>query len=292
MKKCAYLTMQDPGDYVTDYDVSYAAMAAHGWDVDTVAWRDATLDWNHFSAVYICTPWDYPQHQAQFLEVLQNIENSAAVLVNPLPLVHWTLAKTYLRDLQQRGADIVPSLWFEEYDARQFAGCFAALNSDKLVIKPAVGANAQDTYVLHDPVTPVLAAQLQAIFAGRPFFVQPFIENILTEGEFSLFYFAGEYSHAILKVPKAGDFRVQEEHGGNIRSVQPCTGLLATGQQLLSLVAPRPVYARADFVRGADDRFLLMELELIEPSLYLRMHDSAAQRFAAAFDEYVNGVMN
>jgi len=284
--------MQDPGDYVTDYDVSFAAMAARGWSVDTVAWRDATLDWNDFDAVYICTPWDYPQHQAQFLEVLHNIEKSTAVLVNPLPLVQWTLSKTYLRDLERRGAAIVPSLWFEEFAAPQLADCFATFGSDRLIIKPAIGANAQDTYLLQAPVAPALAARLQSVFAGRPFFVQPFIETIRTEGEFSLFYFAGGYSHAILKTPKAGDFRVQEEHGGAIRSVQPCAGLLATGQQLLSLVEPRPVYARADFVRAADDRFLLMELEVIEPSLYLRMDDGAADRFAAAFDEYVNGAMH
>ena len=242
--------------------------------------------WDDYDAVYICTPWDYPQHAAEFLEVLQSIEDSAAVLVNPLALVHWSLVKTYLRELQQRGADIVPSIWFDTLEAGQLAGCFTTLDTDTLIIKPAVGANAQDTYILHDPVPAATLAKLKSIFRARPFFVQPFIDNIRSEGEFSLFYFSGEYSHAILKVPRAGDFRVQEEHGGDIQSVQPPAELLAAGQRILALVEPRAVYLRADFVRAADGRFLLMELELIEPSLYLRMDEGAPDRFAAAFDSY------
>lgn len=281
--------MQDPGDFVTDYDVSFAAMAARGWQVETVCWRDASLDWNSFDAVYICTPWDYTQHLQQFLEVLQSIEDSTAVLVNPLSLVHWTLEKTYLADLQQRGADIVPSRWFDDFDEQQIADCFQAFDAAKLIIKPTVGANAQDTYVLQEPIPAAMLAMLRSTFHQRAFFVQPFIDNIQAEGEFSLFYFGGDYSHAIRKVPKAGDFRVQEEHGGDIQSVQPSAALLAAGQRVLSLVKPQPVYVRADFVRGIDGRFLLMELELIEPSLYLRMEAGAADRFAAAFDQYVSG---
>jgi hypothetical protein len=265
-------------------------MSARGWQVETVAWREASADWESFDAVYICTPWDYPQHLQQFLEVLQCIEDSTAVLVNPLPLVHWTLQKTYLADLQQCGADIVPSCWFARFDGQQIADCFEEFDATRLIIKPTVGANAQDTYVLQQPLSAATMVMLQSTFRDRAFFVQPFVDNVQSEGEFSLFYFGGEYSHAILKVPKAGDYRVQEEHGGDIRSVQPCAALLVTGHRVLSLVEPQPVYVRADFVRGIDGRFLLMELELIEPSLYLRMDHGAAERFATAFDNYVSGV--
>lgn len=279
--------MADPGDFVTDYDVSFSAMAELGWDVDTVAWRDPSHEWNAYDAVYICTPWDYPQHKDEFVRVLQDIDDSRAVLVNPMPLVHWTLAKTYLRDLEQRGAPIVPSVWIDEIDAAQIPGWFDTLATDSVVIKPEVGANAQDTYVLKNPVKPEMVSHLLATFGSRPFFVQPFMQSILLDGEYSLFYFSGEYSHAIRKVPKAGDFRVQEEFGGDIQKVQPSAKLLAAGQTVMSLIAPQPVYARIDFVRAADDQFLVMELELIEPSLYLRMDTAAAARFASAFDHYV-----
>jgi glutathione synthase/RimK-type ligase-like ATP-grasp enzyme len=204
-----------------------------------------------------------------------------------MPLVHWTLAKTYMRDLEQRGAAIVPSIWIDEIDAAQIPGWFDALATDSVVIKPQVGANAQDTYLLSHPLQPEMVSLLLATFHARPCFVQPFMQNILLDGEYSLFYFGGTYSHAIRKVPKAGDFRVQEEHGGDIQKVQPSAELLAAGQSVMSLIEPQPVYARIDFVRAADEQFLVMELELIEPSLYLRMDTAAAGRFAAAFDRFV-----
>ncbi|HNP64298.1 MAG TPA: hypothetical protein PKH39_10220 [Woeseiaceae bacterium] len=283
-KTVAYLTMADAGDYVTDYHVSFEAMQALGWAVETVDWR-STQDWNRFDAVYICTPWDYPQHVDEFRGVLRAIDQSSACLFNDLAIVDWNLEKTYLRDVQNRGDDIVPSTWYDGFVASQLPAFFREHESNKLVIKPTVGANAQDTFVLTNPVDGELSAKLQVAFSNRRFFVQPFIENIRTEGEFSLFFFNGAYSHAILKTPKAGDFRVQEEHGADIVSVAPPEGLLPVAEQVFSHIEPMPVYGRGDWVRGPDGRFLLMELELIEPSLYLRTDRNAATRFAAAFNQ-------
>ncbi len=246
VKRCAYLTMHDPGDFVTDYELSFDAMAALGWCVDTVPWRDTSIDWNEFDAVYICTPWDYPQDAELFMHVLETIDASSAHLLNSLSLVKWTLTKTYLRDLEARGAAIVPSIWFDDID---------------------------------------LARHLQKTFDGRPFFVQPFMQNVQSEGEYSLFFFGGEYSHAILKTPEPGDFRCQEEHGADIKAITATNIQVETAQRLLALIDPQPVYVRADFVRDAGDSFLLMELELIEPSLYLRTDARAADRFARAFDK-------
>ncbi len=286
-KCCAYLTMTNPGDYVMDYELSYGAMAERGWQVRPVAWLDPKIDWDEFDAVYICTPWDYPDHPQRFLQLLETIDQSRAHLVNPLPLVHWTLQKTYLRDLEQQGASIVPSLWFDDIDVAGVEDWFTSIGSDTLVIKPVIGVSAHDTYVLNRPVDATLTAQLATTFADRPFFVQPFADNIRTEGEFSLFFFSGKYSHAILKTPKSGDFRVQEEYGADIRSVTPPSDLIAAAKDVLGLIAPEPVYVRIDYVRGNDGGFWLMELELIEPALYLRMDANAPDRFAAAFDAYV-----
>jgi glutathione synthase/RimK-type ligase-like ATP-grasp enzyme len=285
VKRCAYLTMQDPGEFVTDYDVSFDAMAVLGWQVETVPWRDTSIDWDGFDAVYICTPWDYPEHPNQFMQVLESIDASSAVLLNPLSLVKWSLSKTYLRDLEERGAAIVPGIWFDDIDASQVADWFVDLCTDKIVIKPDVGGNAQDAYVLLDPIPDELTSHLLRTFAKRPFFVQPFMENVQNEGEYSLFFFNGEYSHAILKIPAAGDFRTQEEHGGDIQSIVASQEQIEAAEKVLALVEPQPVYVRADFVRDSNDNYLLMELELIEPSLYLRTDAGAAGRFARAFDE-------
>ena len=153
-----------------------------------------------------------------------------------------------------------------------------------------ISTNATDTYLIERENIPRTAIQLRDIFADRPYVMQPFIEKIQSEGEFSLFYFNNNFSHAIQKTPKRDDFRVQEEHGAEIRAVKPEPALLETADKIMQLVDPVPVYARADFVRGPDGRFLVMELELIEPSLYLRMDAEAPRRFAEAFDEYVTNV--
>lgn len=282
--------MEDPGDFVLDYHLSFASMKALDWQVDTVAWRDSSIDWDNYDAVYICTPWDYPDYAEQFIAVLEAIERSSATLVNELSLVRWTLVKTYLRDLEERGAPIVPSLWFDDIDASQISEWFRAFGTETLVIKPDIGANAKDTYVLENPVPDEMQKHLLVTFENRPFFVQPFVANIQKEGEYALFFFGGEYSHVILKTPTSGDFRVQEEHGADIVSVDPPKQLIDTANAVLALVEPQPVYARADFVRGDNDKFWLMELELIEPSMYLRMDKDAPARFANAFDRYVQRV--
>ena len=152
------------------------------------------------------------------------------------------------------------------------------------MITPQVGANAEDTFVLTDPVPGGKLDELAATFAGRPHFLQPFVASVRTEGEYSLFYFGLEYSHAILKVPAAGDFRSQEEHGAEILPFEAPTSLRDAGDRIMKLVEPAPVYARADFVRDEQGRFLLMELELIEPSLYFRADSESPRRFAAAVD--------
>ncbi len=285
MKRCAYLTMREPGDFVTDYAVSFEPMAARGWQVDTVVWDDPSIHWHEYDAVYICTPWDYPEKPELFLRVLEAIDASPARLFNDLSLVRWNLEKTYLRDLEALGAAIVPSLWFDEFDARAVQSCFPRLGTDTVVIKPQLGANAADTFVLVNPVPDDTLSMLGGTFAGRGFVVQPFMEKIRGEGEYSLFFFDGEFSHAIQKVPASGDFRTQEEHGADIRPVRATEDLIDAARRVLAHVDPTPVYVRADFVRDDQDRFLLMELELIEPSLYLRTDSGAAGRFAAAFDK-------
>jgi len=283
-RRVAYLTMSDPGDFVTDYHLSFAPMAELGWSAETVAWRDPQ-DWDAFDAVYLCTPWDYPQHADEFMQVLESIDRSRAVLLNDLAIVRWNLDKTYLRDLQERGDAIVPSTWHEHFAASAVQAAFAEFGTGKLVIKPTVGGNAVDTFVLEDTLDAALLAQLAQVFAARGHILQPFMEHILDEDEYSLFFFNGEYSHAIRKVPRPGDFRVQEEHGAEIMPGTPPPTLLETAHTVFSHVEPLPVYGRGDWVRGPDGRFLLMELELIEPSLYLRTDSGAATRFARAFDQ-------
>jgi hypothetical protein len=286
-RRLAYLTMENTDGWSIDVDLAFPPMEAMGWEVDAVRWRTEKPDWNRYDAVYIGVPWDYPEDPEGFLSTLGTIDESRALLVNDLELVRWSLAKTYLRDLEQRGADIVPSLWRDEMTPETLEEAFDLHGTGRIIVKPVVSTNATDTYLLTRERARELKDELERVFTDRPFVVQPFIESILTDGEYSLFYFNRVLSHATVKVPKKGDFRVQEEHGADLSSITPEAALVETGNHVMSLVEPMPVYTRADFVRGADGRFLVMELELIEPSMYLRMDPEAPTRFAEAFNEYV-----
>ncbi len=288
-KQCAYLTMDNTDGWEIDSDLSFEPMQALGWSIDMIPWRTVNVDWEQYQAVYICTPWDYPDDPDLFLNLLDAIDRSSAVLVNDIALVRWTIPKTYLRDLESRGAAVVPSLWYDKFDPDTLPGFFDAHQAEKIIVKPVVSTNANNTFLLERAMPADLVKELEKTFATRPFVVQSFMENVQVEGEYSLFFFSNEFSHAILKTPKDKDFRVQEEHGARIISAEPESALLETAADLLRLVDPMPIYARCDFIRGRNGRFLLMELEVIEPSLYLRMDSEAPMRFARAFDAYVAG---
>lgn len=287
-RRCAFLRMDNVEGWSIDADLAIPELEALGWCVEQVPWRCPESPWDDLDAVYIGTPWDYPEDVGRFLAVLERIDGSRAVLVNPLALVRWNLPKTYLRDLESRGAAIAPSRWREHLAPGELEACFDELDAERIIVKPVVSTNARDTFLLAREQARDAEPALLRVFARRACIVQPFIEQVQTEGEYSLFYFGTEFSHAILKKPKARDFRVQEEHGASIAAIAaPEAALIAAADRILGLVQPAPAYARCDLVRGPDGRFLLMELELIEPSMYLRMHPAAPSRFAAAFDDYV-----
>ncbi|MBK9528637.1 MAG: hypothetical protein IPO41_10035 [Acidobacteria bacterium] len=269
MKPVCFLSMDDMGWYVADDDLAIAPLNDLGIAVETISWRQTARAWSDFEMVVIRTPWDYQSSPGEFLAVLGTIE-SVTRLENPLDIVRWNLDKRYLREMETRGTRIVPTIWDATYNATEFDRWLSEFQTDEIIIKPTVSATAEHTYRLKN-----YDASLESVFAAREFLVQPFMPNIIAEGEFSLFYFNGEYSHAINKSPKMNDFRVQEEHGGIISEIQPDEIVMALGRETLATIGRDLLYARVDFVRDGEGNFCLMELELIEPALYLRMNEGA-----------------
>lgn len=282
MKRFAILTMDSLEDFEAYDDLLEQPLAALGWQMEMVSWRSETVDWDDFHAVIIRTPWDYQDDADGFLAVLAKIEASSAHLENSLDIVKWNIDKEYLKQLESRGVNIVPTLWRETFDAGELPSFFEYFAVDQIVLKPRISANADNTFWLTKDNYQSHIADLNEAFANRNFMVQPFIESVINEGEFSLFYFDGAYSHAILKTPKEDDFRVQEEHGGRLKSVTPEAELVKQAQISLAAIDSMPLYARVDFVRHGDS-FALMEAELIEPSLYFNMDAESPVKFAQAF---------
>lgn len=287
MKRCAFLSMDNLDNFEVYDHLLYKPLKQLGWTAEEVSWRNTSINWDVFDAVIIRSPWDYQDDPEAFLNVLKNIESSSAVLENSFETVKWNIDKTYLRNLQQRGIEIVPTLWCNQFYVDELPTFFTELESQEIVIKPTISAGADDTFWIQKNEQNQYTKRLSSIFSDRPFLVQPFMENIISEGEFSVFFFGDTYSHTILKTPETNDFRVQEEHGGRLQKVEPETHLLSTARQTLNIIDPLPLYTRADYVRTADDTFALMELELIEPSLYFNMDPESPKRFARVFDKWM-----
>ena len=289
MPHVAFLTTDRLDDFVAYDHLAVTPLADRGWTVEMVPWR-AEADWSRFEAVVVRSPWDYQADPDAFLAVLDAIDASPARLANPLSVMRWNLDKRYLRDLAARGVAIVPTAWGRGLDAARLDTLRDDLQAPEIVVKPIVGANAGDTFRLPptaDP-SPALAA-----FAGRAWMAQPFVQSVVEVGETSVFVFGGVPSHAVLKTPARGDFRVQEEHGGTIRAVPLTPDLRAVSGRVLAAAEDAGggglLYARVDLVTLPDGTPAVIELELIEPSLYFSYDAGAPARFADAFVDWMGG---
>jgi hypothetical protein len=281
VRRIAFMTLHDPAGFVIDDDHVVLPLARRGFKVESIPWDRPGVDWRQYALVVIRSTWDYQHHAEKFLVVLEGIERAGVRLENGSDIVRWNMRKTYLLDLASRGIETVPTFWREGLEPGELAPLFAELRSAAGVIKPVMSGNAEGAWRLDAQLVRDRAAEIEAYYAGRPLMMQPFEADITAEGEYSLMFAGGKYSHSILKVPKAGDFRVQEEHGSEIRPVTPEPALLEAGNAAIAAVGRKLLYARADFVRSGEV-FRLMELELVEPSLYLRTEPGAPERFAEA----------
>lgn len=286
MARIAYLSMDSLADFECYDQLTIEPLARLGHRVDEISWR-RPAPWDDYDAVIIRSPWDYQKDAGAFLAGLEAIERSTAELHNPLDIVRWNINKRYLLDLERHGVDIVPTRYCTGVDTAALQAAYRDHGAEELIVKPAISGGADDTFRVPREDAAAFVATRAARFAGRECLLQPFLPAILTEGEYSLFYFAGELSHCILKTPQREDFRVQEEHGGQLRLIEtPEPGLLQAGDRTLAAIGTRLLYARLDYVRRGD-RFVLMEAELIEPSLYFNLDPGSPARFARCVDGWL-----
>ena len=283
--KVAFLSTDNLENFFTYDKLLFEPMKKIGWMAEEISWKNEEVNWNDYNSVIVRSTWDYQNDSEKFLNVLEKINNSSAYLENNLDLMRWNMNKNYLYDLENKGIRIVETIWEKSFNPNTAFQYFDKLKSDEIIIKPNISANADNTFRLTREKLIEKLPDLEKIFADREFMVQPFMQNIVDEGEYSLFFFNGEFSHCVLKRPKEKDFRVQEEHGGKFKSVVPSEQQKTIGKNIIDKLAVLPLYGRTDLVRTADNDFALMELELIEPSLYFNMDSESPTRFANAFAE-------
>lgn len=257
------------------------ALAAHGLTSVRVDWSDASVDWASFKLAVFRTTWDYFDRFPEFTAWLRRAEREVR-FINDAKTAWWNLDKHYLGDLERRGVTIVPSVYHEAGSAETLPDLLARSGWDEGVLKPCVSGAARHTYRVNTGNAAALQAQLAPVLAGEAFIYQPFVRDIQVGGERSVMVLDGVATHAVQKVPKAGDFRVQDDHGGTWSPYEPTAEEVDFAQRAIAAVEPRPAYGRVDIVRGNDGALQIMELELIEPELWLRSNPAAATRLAAA----------
>ncbi len=242
-------------------------------------WRDPAVDWASFDAVLVRTIWDYYEHYTEFLGWLDRLDRAGVPTVNDSRMLRWNSDKRYLVALGERGVPVIPS---RVLAGEQLGEVLQGVQDTEWVIKPTTSAGAWHT-VRGRSGDEAFAQAVAQLPRRLDYLLQPFVPEVLSEGEWSLLYFGGEFSHALIKRPAAGDYRVQEEFGGRVSAATPDPLTLATAERTLAVAAElgygEPAYARIDGVISAG-RFLIMELELIEPSLYLATSAGADARFA------------
>ena len=285
MPKCAFLTMKDLSNFECYDNHLLEPMNKNGWECYFIPWDKAKMDWNYFDLAIIRSTWDYQDKINEFLKVLTDIDLSNCILQNSLNLIKWNIDKTYLETLSQKDVKIVPSLFFDKFSYDKLKKSFSHFSTDKLIIKPCISANADDTFVLKKGRYLNNLPQLEHLFRNRKFIVQPFIQSIIDEGEYSLIFFKKKHSHTLLKKPKKNDFRVQEEHGGILQLItNPDEKMLKIAKSIIDKLPNKSLYSRIDLVRNKKN-FLLMEIELIEPSLYFNLNPEAAHTFSSIIDK-------
>ena len=239
-----------------------------------VDWRDRDIDWSSFDIAVARSTWDYHHHPDEFSRWIDAVAE-ATCLVNPAPIMQWNRNKRYLIELTGRGIPVLPftavmpgePIPFRQLD--QFDG-------DEIVIKPWVGASAwQIVRTKQSELGHVVTPELRR----DGFMIQQYAPEI-ADGEYSVVFFDGRFSHAVLKKPRTGDFRTQPELGATQSLVVPTATILSGAEAVLKVLPQRPHYARIDGILQSG-RFVLMEAELIEPELYFHIAPNAAAEMAA-----------
>ncbi|MGH7498750.1 MAG: ATP-grasp domain-containing protein [Gemmatimonadales bacterium] len=283
-RRVALVTYHELPDLADDDRLLIPALARHELDAEPAVWNDPAVDWSRYAAAVVRSTWDYYHDVSAFFRWIARLEEYGVPLYNPPGVLRWNADKRYLRELASAGIPVVPTRWVENGDGVSLLDVLDECRWEEAVVKPAVSASAWETWKTSRTKAGAHEARFRRLVSRGTVMVQPFIAEVARDGEWSLLYLGGEFSHAVVKRARSGDFRVQPRHGGSVSLEQPSREIQSQAESVLraALTDPaRSLYARVDGC-VAHGRFLLMELELLEPSLFLHLAPGAPERLARA----------
>ncbi|MBC5863198.1 ATP-grasp domain-containing protein [Flavobacterium turcicum] len=256
------------------------ALAHHGILAMPVIWSDKTIDWTTFDYLIFRNTWDYFEKESEFRAWLDHIEQLGIKTLNPIELVKQNIHKFYLRDLEEQGVTILPTVFIDRTANQDLAALLPA-SWKQAVIKPAFSAGSYLTTVFDAEDVNGINEEYANIATQKELLLQEFRPEIQTIGETSFIFFNKQFSHAVNKKPVDGDFRVQTLFGGKYTLVNPSEDLIASAQKIIANFPDRLLYARVDGII-INDQLQLMEVECIEPDLYFNLSPTALSQFVAA----------
>ena len=281
-KKIALITFHQPenlfeGVEVHEDDQLISFLQKKGLNVRSVAWNNPDIQWEEFDLVIIKSPWDYHDHIEAFQAWITKLKSLRIQVLNPAETILWNSNKKYLLEIAEAQLPIIPTILIPKGQQTDWNYFFKKWDKQKIVIKPCVSAGAKNTILLPIEDVEVRSAEISGLIAAEDFLVQPYLQEI-EQGEWSLLFFGGEFSHAILKTPKDGDFRVQHSHGGSFQESEIDNNFIEKASVYVDHFAQGSLYVRVDGI-VKDKEFYLMELEMIEPYLYLDDADGAYENY-------------
>lgn len=244
-----------------------------------VSWSDPQFDWSSVRCGLFRTTWDYFYHFDAFSSWLDVTEKKTQ-LINDPATIRWNMDKHYLLDLQQRGIPIVETCIQEKGSTVSLRTALQQNGITEGIIKPAVSGAARHTYRVNPDNVDALEPTWAKLLQNEAMLLQPFQEDIISSGEVSCMLMGGQFTHAVIKKAKSGDFRVQDDHGGTVHPYTPTAEEIQFAERAAAACATLPAYARVDFTRNTTDQPVIMELELIEPELWFRKYPPAAKALA------------
>jgi len=268
-------------------DLIIKQLEAKGLNVHRTNWDNPDFDWTNTKYVLFRAIWDYFDRFPEFSKWLEGVQHKTK-LINPAEQIVWNMDKHYLKDLEDAGINIVKTKFVEIGDSRTLKQVIADSGWEHVILKPAVSGGARHTY----KIKPGESSQHETIFkeliTKEAMLIQPFIDSIMEKGEVSFMVFGGKFSHAVLKKAKAGDFRVQDDHGGTLHPYKASAEEIEFVQNVMAKCKTVPIYGRVDLTWDNDNQLALVELEIIEPELWFRKSNTSSKMLADAVVDYIS----
>lgn len=236
-------------------------------------WDDTSVNWESYDVVMIKSTWDYFDKVEQFRVWLDEMEKRQIKIYNSIGVLRWNMDKIYLNDLEKADIKVISTIWLDKNASFSLQKFKDELGAEEMIVKPRISGASKNTFKVGTENLKEIELKLNELIKHEDFMAQPYMKEIEL-GEQSFLFFNGKFSHAVKKVPKANDFRVQHYFGGSIIPLAPDASIMKQAQKVCDLFAPDCLYARVDGI-VKDGILYIIELEIIEPLLYLYTHPAA-----------------